>query len=179
MRRLSLNELENLVFDCERQECTASDARRKRRVEIPEAIVERLTANSQDIERAEIGLKNLVKIEEYLSNTVKRSSMPQTETERWISLAKRTHRTIGNLARFVKRCRCHTSVTTKSPNDVGRCRRKRCLTKSHCRCSDPDRCPSGIMPPSSLLGRPCPGGARREGGTLWRPAITKAFSMLA
>ena len=63
-QRLLLKELENFGFNCEQLgNVQRQIAEGRRRIEIQQAVVERLTANGQDVELAENTLSNLVEIQ--------------------------------------------------------------------------------------------------------------------
>jgi hypothetical protein len=64
LRRLLLKELENLGFNCEQLgNVQRQIAEGRRRIGIQQAVVERLTANGQDVELAENTLSNLIEIQ--------------------------------------------------------------------------------------------------------------------
>ena len=64
LQRLLLKELENFGFNCEQLgNVQRQIAEGRRRIEIQQAVVERLTTNVQDVELAENTLNNLVEIQ--------------------------------------------------------------------------------------------------------------------
>ena len=64
LQRLLLKELENLGFNCKQVgNVQRQIAEGRRRIEIQQAVVERLTTNVQDVELAENTLNNLVEIQ--------------------------------------------------------------------------------------------------------------------
>jgi hypothetical protein len=64
LQRLLLKELESLGFNCEQLgNVQRQIAEGRRRIEIQQAVAESLTANGQDVERAENTLSNLVEIQ--------------------------------------------------------------------------------------------------------------------
>jgi hypothetical protein len=101
LQRLLLKELEKLGFNFERLgnvQCQIAEGRR--RIEIQQAVVERLTANGQDVELAKNTLSNLVEIQRIFEQ-YRQTILDATDRNRaivrhsWRSLSHKCHNRVA------------------------------------------------------------------------------------